>query len=59
VSGQDHFGHFNEEIIPKATMAREAVDFHARIAELQGQIYLANTPRVGLSGLSETNLSVD
>jgi hypothetical protein len=59
VSGQDAFGHFKEEIIPKTTMAREAVDFHARIAELQGRIYLANTARAGLSGLSETNLSVD
>ena len=59
VSGQDAFGHFKEEIVPKTTMAPEAVDFHARIAELQGRIYLANTARAGLSGLSETNVSLD
>ena len=59
VSGQDAFGHFKEEIVPKTTMAPEAVDFHARIAELQGRIYLANTARAGLSGLSETNTSLD
>ena len=39
--------------------ASEAEDFHARIAELQGRIYLANTARAGLSGLSETNTSLD
>ncbi|SVB69517.1 uncharacterized protein METZ01_LOCUS222371, partial [marine metagenome] len=29
--------------------------FHERIAELQGQIYLSNTGRAGLTGLKETS----
>ncbi|MED5420343.1 MAG: phytanoyl-CoA dioxygenase family protein [Pseudomonadota bacterium] len=57
VSGKDRFGHFNTEIVPATTMAREAVAFHARLAELQGQIYLANTDRAGISGLTETNVA--
>jgi len=55
VSGEDRFGHFLPEIVPNTTMAPEAISFHERIAELQGQIYLSNTGRAGLTGLKETS----
>ena len=55
VSGEDRFGHFLPEIVPNTTMAPEAISFHQRIAELQGQIYLSNTGRAGLTGLKETS----
>ena len=59
VCGQDRFGHFKEEMAPKATMSSEAVAFHERVAELQGKIYLANTNRAGITGLVETNVGAD
>jgi hypothetical protein len=55
VCGEDRFGHFIPEIVPNTTMAPEAISFHERIAELQGQIYLSNTDRAGLTGLKETS----
>ena len=55
VSGEDRFGHFEKELIPKTTMAADAIAFHEKIADLQGKIYLADTDRSGLVGLSETN----
>ena len=57
VCGEDRFGHFRPEIVPSATMAPDAISFHERIAELQGQIYLSNTDRAGLTGLKETSNS--
>ena len=59
VCGEDRFGHFKEEMAPKATMSSEAVAFHERVAELQGKIYLANTNRAGITGLVETNVGAD
>jgi len=56
VCGQDRFGHFKREIAPETTMSSEAVVFHERVAELQGKIYLSNTDRAGVEGLSETNV---
>ena len=55
VSGEDRFGHFRPEHVPAATMDPEAMAFHERIADLQGQIYLSNTDRAGLGGLKETS----
>ena len=56
VCGEDRFGHFKKEIMPKTTMSTEAVAFHERVAELQGKIYLSNTNRAGIKGLVETNV---
>ena len=54
-SGEDRFGHFRPERVPTATMDAEAMAFHERIADLQGQIYQSNTDRAGLGGLKETD----
>ena len=53
VSGEDHFGHFKEEIAPKTTMSDEATAFHEHVADLQGQIYLSNTDRNSIAGLAD------
>ena len=36
-------------------MAPEFVALHARISDIQGQIYLSGTERAGIGGLNETN----
>ena len=56
VCGEDRFRHFKKEIVPETTMSSEAVAFHTRVAELQGKIYLSNTDRAGIKGLTETNV---
>ena len=53
VCGEDHFGHFKEEIAPKTTMSAEATAFHEHVADLQGQIYLSNTDRNSIAGLAD------
>ena len=55
VRGQDNYGHFELEPEPSEEMDPAFVDLHARIGEIQGQIYLAGTERAGLDGLAETN----
>ena len=59
VCGEDRFGHFKEEMTPKATMSSRAVAFHERVSELQGTTYLANTNRAGITGFVETNVGAD
>ena len=53
--GEDHYGHFQPEALPRVTMHPDAVEEHQRIANIQGQIYLSGTDRAGVSGLIETN----
>ena len=59
VCGEDRFGHFKEEMVPKTTMSSEAVAFHEHVADLQGKIYLANTNRAEITDLVETNVGAD
>ena len=54
VSGEDRFGHFNEEIAPEFTMSSDAIAFHEHVADLQGQIYLTNTDRNSIAGLQDS-----
>ena len=55
VRGEDRFGHFELEAAPQTEMAPEFVALHARISDIQGQIYLSGTERAGIGGLNETN----
>ena len=51
--GEDHYGHFQPEVLPRVTINPDAVEEHQCIANVQGQIYLSGTDRAGVSGLIE------
>ena len=53
VRGKDEYGHFETEMIPKATMDPEAITHHQEIAAIQGAIYLKGTDKAGIKGLTD------